>query len=106
MRSIGCPDRQSLRPEFSLPEIVTAVPGAMTPPGFLWIVRLVCTNVVAAEAVPNERTQTASSRDAAATFRLRRSMDFLMRLMRDDPESDPITERRGTQAGDASPLPR
>jgi hypothetical protein len=63
----------------------------------LWIVRLVCTKVVAAEAVPEKRTQTTSSRDAAATFRLRRSIDFLMRLMRDNPESDPTTECRGTQ---------
>src|SRR6266516_51017 len=72
MSSIVCPDLQSAPPEFSLPEIVMAVPGATTPPGFPWIVRVVRATELPAKAIPPDRTKEReiTNSDATISFRL------------------------------------
>src|SRR5512132_2362965 len=68
---IVCPDLQLARSEFSLPEIVMAVPGA-TPPDFPWIVRFVRVTEESATAIPPDRTKERQIKnsDANISFRL------------------------------------
>jgi hypothetical protein len=72
MSWIVCPDLQAARGEFSLPEIVMAVPGATAPPGFPWIERVVRDTDEAATAIPPDRTKERqiNNRDAKISFRL------------------------------------
>src|SRR6266480_1345413 len=71
MSWIVCPDLQSASPEFSLPEIVMAVPEATTPPGFPWIVRVVWATDEAATAIPPDRTKERENKNSEATISFR-----------------------------------